>query len=102
MGSSVLLGCYEVPGYGGASTAAYHLFQTMRRDGINASFVNIVDEQDAGYFRYTFGKEFGNPDRVAAVHSCILSGPLYRPHPELSSLIQVIRPAAMIGVGFIA
>jgi glycosyltransferase involved in cell wall biosynthesis len=102
MESSVLLGCYEVPGYGGASTAAYELFHAMRRDGMDVSFVNIVDEQDAGYFRYSFGEHFGNPEHLSGVHNCILRGRLYLSHPELSALIQTMGPSTLIGVGFIA
>jgi glycosyltransferase involved in cell wall biosynthesis len=97
-----LLACYEVPGYGGASTAAYQLLQEMRGSGLDVSFLNLIDEQDAEYFRYTFGENCGNPANLPDVHNCVLNGPLYLPHPELTERIAGIEPAVLIGQGFIA
>jgi len=102
MGRKFLLACYEVPGYGGASTAAYQLLQQMRRSGLDVSFLNLIDEQDAEYFRFTFGENFGNPARLQNTHNCILNGPLYFPHSELTDLIAGIEPDVLIGEDFIA
>jgi hypothetical protein len=45
----LMLCCYEVPGYGGASTAGYDLFQRMLSDGIDAQFVNLIDPRDRDF-----------------------------------------------------
>jgi glycosyltransferase involved in cell wall biosynthesis len=102
MNRKFLLACYEVPGYGGASTAAYQLLQQMRRSGLDVSFLNLIDEQDAEYFRYTFGEHFGNPARLQHIYNCILGEPLYAPHPGLADLIAGIQPDVLIGEDFIA
>jgi glycosyltransferase involved in cell wall biosynthesis len=98
----ILIGCYEVPGYGGASTASYCLFETLRDAGINAAFVNIVDEEDAQFYPFVFGPGWGNPRGREGVHNCVLGDRLWRAHPELGALVDDIAPDVMIGVGFIA
>jgi len=98
----ILIGCYEVPGYGGASTAAYGLVDVLRASGVAVAFVNLVDEQDADFFRLVFGPGYGNPRGREGVRNCELQGRLYGPHPELSLLIGELAPDVMIGVGFIA
>lgn len=98
----ILLTCYEIPGYGGASTATYSLFQMMQADSLDVAFLNIIDEQDVDYFRYVFGESFGNPKSLPNVHNCILRGPLFYPHPELTDLIKDLAPDIFVGVGYIA
>lgn len=98
----LLLGCYEIPGYGGANTATYQLFHLMQEDGYDVHYVNLVDEQDGPYFEYAFGPNYGNPRCLSHVYNSLLKGPLYSPHPELSDLIASIGPDVMIGVDFIA
>ena len=97
----ILIGCYEVPGYGGASTASYRLVELLRAQRFDAALVNLIDEQDAGFFEYVFGPAYGNPRGLSDIHNCVLAGPLYYPHPELADLIDAIAPDVMIGVGFI-
>jgi glycosyltransferase involved in cell wall biosynthesis len=99
---NVLIGCYEVPGYGGAATASYGLAERLRASGAAVTFVNLVDEQDAEFFRLVFGDAYGNPRRLDYVRNCVLSGPLYRPHPELDALVREHAPDVVIGVGYIA
>lgn len=98
----ILLGCYEIPGYGGANTASYQLFQWMQEDGHEVHYLNLIDDQDAAYFQFAFGPNYGNPLSLNHVHNALLKGPLYFPHPELSDLIAAIEPDLMIGVDFIA
>jgi glycosyltransferase involved in cell wall biosynthesis len=98
----VLIGCYEVPGYGGASTASYGLVEALRASGVTATFVNLVDEQDADFFRLVFGPAYGNPRGLDGVRNCVLCAPLYDPHPELTLLIDELDPDVVIGVGYIA
>src|SRR5262245_54754460 len=102
MAKRIVFGCYEIPGYGGAATASYQLFQTMQQDDFDVHYVNLIDEQDAAYFSYAFGSTYGNPLSIDHVHNCVLAGPLYSQHPELSDLIKDIAPDLMIGVDFIA
>jgi glycosyltransferase involved in cell wall biosynthesis len=101
MSRRVLVGCYEVPGYGGASTASYRLLENLRSSGFDVSFVNLVDEQDAEFFHYVFGSSYGNPKALDGVHNCVLAGPLYHAHPELSALVEELAPDIMIGTGYI-
>ena len=98
----VLIGSYEVPGYGGASTSAYRLLEELRASGLDAAYVNIVDEEDADFFRLAFGPAYGNPRGLPGVHDCVLQGPLWRAHPELSAMLAALDPGIVIGVGFIA
>jgi len=98
----VLMACYEVPGYGGASTASYRLFETLQRDGLDVSFLNLIDEQDHEYFRYRFGEDYGNPRRLAGVVNCVLAGTLFESHPELSRTIDAIAPDVLLADDFIA
>lgn len=98
----ILLGCYEVPGYGGASTSNYHLFEMMQRDGLDVHLLNIIDEADEAYFRYLFGENVGNPRLLDDVHNCVLSGQLFEAHPELTECIERLSPDLLVGDGFIA
>lgn len=102
MSKRILFGCYEIPGYGGANTATYQLFHLMRQDNFEVSYLNIIDEQDAEYYNYTFGNNFGNPKSLDNVYNCTLSGPLYYPHPELTALMRELSPDLLIGIDYIA
>ena len=102
MDKSILLGCYEVPGYGGASTATYRLFEKMQADGYAVHYWNLIEEQDVEYYRYILGPDFGNPKRLENVQTIPLQLPLYRPHSELSRRITEMNPDVLIGSGFIA
>ena len=102
MARKILIGCNEVPGYGGANTASYKLFEIMQRDGLHVLFLNIVEKEDADYFRYVYGENFGNPKCLANVYNCILNGPVFHPHPELADLINGFSPDLLVGVGYIA
>ena len=99
---TILLGCYEVPGWGGASTSSYKLFELMRNDGIDVTFLNIIAENDADYFRYLFGEQIGNPKKLDGVHNCFLGGDTFRLQPELEKLIDKIDPDIIVGIGWIA
>lgn len=98
----VLIGCYEIPGYGGANTASYQLFRIMQEEGFDVHYVNLIDELDAEYFAFAFGANYGNPLLLPHVYNCGLRGVLYGPHSELTELIEQIAPDVIIGVDFIA
>lgn len=102
MNKTILLGCYEVPGYGGASTAAYGLFEKMQKDGYRVHYFNLVEEQDVDYYRFALGKHFGNPKHLKNVETVALRDPLYGSQPELTQRIHQISPDLLIGTGFIA
>ncbi|HEY3999890.1 MAG TPA: hypothetical protein VGO93_13535 [Candidatus Xenobia bacterium] len=99
---TVVLGCLEVPGWGGASTSAYQLYQVLRNRGVDVRYVNLIDESQRDFFRYTFGSDMGNPRHLPSVHNCCLQGPMYGEHPELGRLLSELQPTVILGVGFIA
>lgn len=98
----ILIACYEIPGYGGANTASYQLFETLQQEGFDVHYLNLIDEQDRSFFEFTFGPNYGNPDSLAHVYNCALQGVLYGPHPELKALIDELAPDLIVGVDFIA
>ena len=102
MSRKILLGCFEVPGWGGASTSSYKLFELMRNDGLEVTFLNIIAEQDADYFKYLFGETIGNPKGLENVYNCFLEGRTFDPQPELQKLINKIDPDIIVGIGWIA
>ncbi len=102
MKKKILLGCFDVPGWGGASTSSYKLFELMRNDGLEVTFLNIIAEKDADYFRYLFGENIGNPKGLGDVYNCFLEGLTFHPQPELGELINKIDPDIIVGVGWIA
>ena len=96
----ILLACYEVPGWGGASTATYQLFEMLQADHIDLTLVNIIGQHDSAYFRYRFGDDMGNPRKLLNVHNCQLFGNNYQYHAQLHELINDINPDVMVGVGW--
>lgn len=97
-----LLACYEAPGFGGASTAAYELVRRMLQDGHDVTFVNLIDIRDRDFFAYTFGARLGNPDGLPQVHNVSLVGAPSGHETELTTLVDLIAPDVMLGVGHIA
>jgi len=102
MKKKILLGCFDVPGWGGASTSSYKLFELMRNDGLEVTFLNIIAEKDADYFRYLFAEKIGNPKGLEDVYNCFLEGPTFHPQPELEKLINKLDPDIIVGVGWVA
>lgn len=102
MSTGVLMACYEVPGYGGANTASYRLFEQMQNDGLEVSYLNLIDEEDAAYFLYRYGETLGNPRRLENVSNCIFDEPVFEPHPGLARAIEVADPAVIVADDYIA
>jgi len=102
LGKTILLGCYEIPGYGGASTAGYQLFEDLQKDGFEVYYLNIIHPDDGEYFRYVYGENFGNPKTLKKVSNCVLKNKLFGPHPELAECIQRLAPQVHIGIGHLA
>ncbi|MEO8605854.1 MAG: glycosyltransferase [bacterium] len=97
-----LLGCYEVPGWGGAATVAYALFRRMQGEGKAVQYVNLVNAADTALLAEAFGPRAGNPAGLDDVHTLVLPEPLWRVHDELSALIAAMKPDLMVARGFIA
>jgi glycosyltransferase involved in cell wall biosynthesis len=97
----LLLACYEPAGFGGAATAGYDLFRTLRQDGHEAVYVNLLDERDRAFFDFTFGRSLGNPEGLEGVHNVEVGGP-YAPHAGLAAVVDAARPDLMIAIGYLA
>ena len=105
MSRKILIGCYEVPGYGGASTVAYRLFEDLQAQGFDVSFVNLIGQDDAPYLSVMYGDKLGNPRRLANVHNFFMERAPFYPssaHANLTALIHTLAPDFLIGFDFIA
>lgn len=102
MRKRVLIGCYEIPGYGGVSTASYQLFEHLQRDGLEVCYLNIIDGRDEEYYTYMFSENYANPKNLPNVSVCALNGGLFGRHPELTRSIQSFCPQILVGMGYIA
>jgi glycosyltransferase involved in cell wall biosynthesis len=98
----IVLGCFEVPGWGGLATATYRLFETMLADGLDVHYLNLIREEDVAWYRKQFGPEYDNPRSLANVHSCRLVAQLHESHPQLTALLDRLDPQPMVGMGDIA
>lgn len=98
----LLFACYEVPGWGGASTSRYRLFERLQADGHDVHWINLIDEADAFYFRQVFGEHAGNPAHLPNVESVTCRDRLFQRHEVLQRRVRSIDPDVVVGVGFIA
>jgi len=98
----IVFGCFEVPGWGGLTTATYRLFETMLAEGLDVHYVNLILEEERPRFERMLGRNCENPRGLSNVHSCYLRAVLHEPHPELTTLIDAIAPDRMVGVGDIS
>lgn len=102
MSQRILIASYEVPGWGGAGTACYSLFEMLQKDGRDVHLINIISEHDAAYFAQRFGDDIGNPRELENVSNCCLTGNNYGPQAGARDWIAEIDPDVMLGVGWIA
>jgi len=98
----ILISCFEVPGWGGASTSAYELFANMLKDGYDVSFVNLISPNDEELFKSLFNGFLGNPKHLPNVFNYYLSPPYYGIQNKLADLIKDISPDVILAVGWIA
>lgn len=98
----VLVTAFEIPGFGGASTAAYTFFSKMKRDGLDVCYANLIQAQDIPFYRRLFGERFGNPKGLPDVHDILLPGALFRRHDALARLIEEQSPDIVVARGTIA
>jgi hypothetical protein len=97
-----VFGCYEIPGYGGASTAAYRLFELVQQQGYDASFINLVSQQDDARFNRLYDGNYGNPKGLKNVNNCLLEDPLFLRQESLSRLLITLESDIMLGFDYIA
>lgn len=102
MRPKILVACFETPGWGGAATLAYLLYERMQRDGLAKGYVNLVERADESFLQETFGSNYGNPKNLPQVHTNILEPPLWRAHASLANTISRLKPTLLVGVDFIA
>jgi glycosyltransferase involved in cell wall biosynthesis len=102
MNKKILIGCFEIPGWGGASTSAYDLFAQMLNDGYDVSFINLISENDETLFETLFNNSLGNPKHLPNVHNYFLAPPQYGLQDKLVSLIEEISPNVILATGWIA
>jgi glycosyltransferase involved in cell wall biosynthesis len=96
------VGCFEVPGYGGASTSTYSLYRRMRRDGLNARLVNLVVETQLSSFQSAYGDALGNPECLPGVETRVVSRRWAQPDEALTARIEELEPDVLLGAGYIA
>ena len=90
----------DVPGWGGASTRAYLLFEKLQRDGWDVGFINLIKDSQEEEIRHLFGDSFGNPRSLSGVHTSALREPTWETQPELRELILSSAPRAILAFGF--
>jgi glycosyltransferase involved in cell wall biosynthesis len=95
----VLLGCFEVPGWGGLTTATYQLFELMQNAGLDVLYLNLIPERYVEFFKQRFGPSYGNPRGLRNVHHQILTDDVIDPQPALSETLEALAPDAVVGVG---
>ena len=91
MKKKILISCFEIPGWGGASTSAYELFAKLQTDGYDVSFINLISENDKFFFETLYNGSLGNPKRLKNVYNCYLSIPQYAFQKKLDELVQDIK-----------
>ena len=101
MTTRVLIVSMDVPTQGGAATGSYALFAKMKRDGIDAHFMNIVERAVVPYYEWNYGADFGNPDGSPCVHTCVTDHPTYGLQPGLAEAIERIAPGVVFARGYI-
>ena len=86
MRKRVLIGCYEIPGYGGVSTASYQLFEYLQRDGLEVCYLNIIDGGDEEYYTYMFSENYMHWRQSEKGSMAVGGGWMIRPtaNPEIS------------------
>jgi glycosyltransferase involved in cell wall biosynthesis len=102
MSTRILIAGFEIPTEGGSATNGYTLFAKMKRDGLDACYLNLVERTLLPYYEWSGGRRFGNPERLTDVHNCVVDTPLFRAHPTLTETIARIAPTIVLARGYIA
>ena len=102
MSKRILIGCYEVPGYGGVSAASYQLFERLQKDGLDVFYLTIIEGRDEEFYLFNYGENYANPKILSNVSACTLSEELFGLHPELAQAIESCQAEILVGMGYIA
>lgn len=98
----IVMGCFEVPGYGGAATTSYHRFAELQRRGLPVAYVNLIPAEHESFFHSTFGPSLGNPSGLRDVHNCWVQFPPFSDQADLGKLLASLQPQQLVGCGYIA
>jgi glycosyltransferase involved in cell wall biosynthesis len=74
----------------------------MRRDGLDARYLSLIEACDVPYLRYYFGEEFSNPERLEGVSQVVIQGPLFGSHHRIAASLVELRPDVILARGYIA
>lgn len=99
----LLISCYEPKGYGGAATVAYELCSASQQMGVDAGYLNIISDFDADYFRYKYGANFTNPEKLDNVFTSYIYGEQFHtPQPEVIREVLNFKPDVILACHYIA
>jgi glycosyltransferase involved in cell wall biosynthesis len=75
----------------------------MLNDGWDVHYVQLIDCDDAPYYRAILGEAPGNPGGLPNVRHCWLHRLFFEDsHPELTELVEAVDPDVVIGFGYLA
>ncbi len=98
---SILLGCFEPPAFGGASTSGYQLFRELSST-FSADYLNFVPRRDVAKLEKRLGSDLFNPENLHGVSRFILDNPTYQHQPGLTERVSELAPSLLVGIGYIA
>jgi glycosyltransferase involved in cell wall biosynthesis len=102
MSGPLLVTCRGIPGYGGASTYAYVLFEVLRGLGFPAHYVTMVNPRLARLGERHFGAQWWNPAGLPDVHLFVAGSYSRREQPVLGNILRRLRPRLVIAKNDIA
>jgi glycosyltransferase involved in cell wall biosynthesis len=95
----IVFGCLGPPGWGDANAWAYGLFERLREGPFDVTFVELLGEADAVFFRFLHGADFDNPRRLEKVLCCRIEEPGAREQPALGELLRRLAPDLIVAWG---
>lgn len=98
----ILVASYGAPGRDGTATASHALFLRMRRDGLDARYLALIDEAHAESYRREPGADFASPRDLDAVGSVVVRRPLGGAQPALAAQLDAIAPQVVLAVSHVA
>jgi len=93
----LLIACYEPPGFGGASTIAYHLHSRLLEQGHDSHLLLFLDKPHLDFYRLLLGENYANPSGLRGVRVC-----QRWPLAAVKACLEEISPTACVGVGWLA
>jgi glycosyltransferase involved in cell wall biosynthesis len=71
--------------------------------GVEAGYLNIISDFDADYFRFKYGANFANPEKLENVFTSFVDGEQYStPQPAVISGVAKFKPDVILACGYIA